>query len=101
MDKSQLPLRPSGFPQEDIRPHMKNINRFIKEKFLENVSGDNYFLLKKAEQLFKSNVVFLAFMLFLITPVHLVKLEAKPILFVGDLTAIFGLLISFLSLRIS
>lgn len=78
---------------------MKNINRFIKEKFLENVSGDNYFLLKKAEQLFKSNVVFLAFMLFLITPVHLVKLEAKPILFVGDLTAIFGLLISFLLLR--
>ena len=78
---------------------MKNINRLIKEKILKNVSRDNYFIWKKAEQLCKANAVFLAFMLFLITPVHLVILEEKPILFVGDLAAIFGLLISFLLLR--
>lgn len=78
---------------------MNKINRFLEEKFLKQVSRDNYFVWKKANLLCEVNLLFLFALIFLIAPVHYLDFERHPQLVVGDVLVITGLIISTLFLR--
>ena len=78
---------------------MIKINTMIENKILKQVSRDNYFVWKKANLLCEANLFFLIFLVVVITPAHWMDFEELPILVVGDILVITGLLISILLLR--
>ena len=78
---------------------MIEIDTFIEKRILKLVNRDNYMIRKKATMLCKCNVFFLAFLLFIITPVHCLDFERHPILVIGDILVVFGLIISILILK--
>ena len=78
---------------------MTKLNAMLENKILKQVSRDNYFVWKKAKLLCEANLTFLVFLLFIIIPAHCMDFEKHPILVVGDVLVIIGLIISILFLR--
>ena len=78
---------------------MIKTNNLIDEKLLTQVNRDNYFVWKKAQMLCKLICLFLAVLLLIITPAHYLDFAKHPILVVGDVLGIIGLLVSILFLR--
>lgn len=78
---------------------MTKINALIENKILKNVNKDNYFIWKKANLLCEANLFFLVFLLFFIAPAHWADFQKHPLLVIGDILTITGLMVSILFIR--